>query len=272
MNQTTRKLLLDITHCEDVNTCLNPSTVMHPCLKVVRVQVREGRENYQVPEPWSGDLENAPLLFVSSNPSIGCDVYPKDKWKDDCIVDFFHNRFLVSKPTCCATTRDHDKSWSKENGNGYVTSNLCQCGIYKNVSYWSSIRARAVELMERDVVPGKDYAITEVVHCKSKREKDAENAQANCMEKYFSKILSCSNAKVIIVVGEIAQKAMKKAFKILPSGGEFERSMLCGFERLVLAIPHPNARGGSKKLSVLSDYNKIKQEVKEELSRQFYAN
>jgi hypothetical protein len=31
---------------------------------------------FQHPEPWSGDLESAPLLFVGSNPGSGNDVCP----------------------------------------------------------------------------------------------------------------------------------------------------------------------------------------------------
>ncbi|WP_196524075.1 hypothetical protein [Nostoc commune] len=32
------------------------------------------------------------------------------------------------------------------------------------------VRQRAIELLERDVIPGIDYAITEIVHCKSENE------------------------------------------------------------------------------------------------------
>lgn len=49
----------------------------HPCSDIVGVQEHTSRERHQVPDPWSGAIEQAPILFVSSNPSISTDEpYP----------------------------------------------------------------------------------------------------------------------------------------------------------------------------------------------------
>ena len=52
------------------------------------------RSQLQVPEPWSGNLEHAPILFLSSNPSIStAELYPRWEWPDEEIADFFGRRF-----------------------------------------------------------------------------------------------------------------------------------------------------------------------------------
>ena len=59
-------------------------------------QLQEARSlaGLQVPEPWSGDLEGAPILFLSSNPSIStAELYPRWKWPDEEIAGFFGRRF-----------------------------------------------------------------------------------------------------------------------------------------------------------------------------------
>jgi hypothetical protein len=43
------------------------------CRDVILTQDVPSLEKFQVPEPWCGDLESAPILFVSSNPSIDKD-------------------------------------------------------------------------------------------------------------------------------------------------------------------------------------------------------
>jgi hypothetical protein len=39
------------------------------------------------------------------------------------------------------------------------------------------VRQRAIELLQRDVRPGVDYALTEIVHCKSKSENGVAEAK-----------------------------------------------------------------------------------------------
>jgi hypothetical protein len=82
----TNDLLLEIAHCPNFN-----SNEDNPCRTIVQTQPQE---DYQLPESWSGDLEHAPILFLSSNPSIGMmEKYPSSSWPDDRIIDFFSHRF-----------------------------------------------------------------------------------------------------------------------------------------------------------------------------------
>ncbi|MFZ2490259.1 MAG: hypothetical protein WA208_02125 [Thermoanaerobaculia bacterium] len=78
-------LLLRIARCPVVADAR--ATVGHACHVVVNTQP-VGPEAFHLPEPWNGDLRFAPLLFVSSNPSIGpSEDYPTTGCDDDLIED-----------------------------------------------------------------------------------------------------------------------------------------------------------------------------------------
>lgn len=76
----------------------------------------------------------------------------------------------------------------------------------KSVSFWSQVRNRARELLERDVDEGVDYALTEVVHCKSRSETDIEEALTRCAKRYLRQVVELSGAKVIIILRKHAKK------------------------------------------------------------------
>jgi hypothetical protein len=88
------KLLLEIAKCPITKQCLNGLDSSLECWDVVKVQGTADPNLFQLPEPWSGHLDKAPLLIVSFNPSISKkEEYPTFLWNDDQIVDFFENRF-----------------------------------------------------------------------------------------------------------------------------------------------------------------------------------
>ena len=133
------KLLLAITRCPDLEE--GQTNGSHPCATVVGVQAVANRK---VPEPWSGHIEKAPILFVGSNPSIGDgDADPTSSWTEADTVSYFQRRF------------DRDAVWVPPSE-------------FNKVKFWCSVRARAKELLGRDAVAGEDFALTEVVHCKSR--------------------------------------------------------------------------------------------------------
>jgi len=79
------------------------------------------------------------------------------------------------------------------------------------VPYWIAIRARAAELLEKQtsqVVAGTDYALTEVVRCKSQGEEGVAEARATCVREYLEPTLAASAASVIVVLGAQAKRAV----------------------------------------------------------------
>lgn len=146
-------LLHEIARCPVVDLCLRDRSAKHPCREIVLSQSSASLNEHQVPEPWSGHLEQAPILFLSSNPSISlAEAYPGWSWPDELIQDYFANRFGGG-----------NTPWITQG-----TKSLQHDGTYSGaVAFWAAVRQRAMELLERDVVPGTDYALTEIVHCKS---------------------------------------------------------------------------------------------------------
>jgi hypothetical protein len=82
-------LLREITRCPNIEQCfINPQS-SNPCSKIISTQKVIALANLQVPEPWSGNLEHAPILFLSSNPSLDDEeVIPRWSWSDEWIKDF----------------------------------------------------------------------------------------------------------------------------------------------------------------------------------------
>ena len=183
----------------------------------------------QVPEPWSGDLEGAPVLFLSSNPSIStAEVYPRWEWADEEIADFFGGRFGGGR-----------RQWIKDG-----TKSLRPDGSYgRATAFWAAVRQRAIELLQRDVRPGVDYALTEIVHCKSKSEIGVAAARKRCVPRYLRRVLTSAAARVIVVLGKPAQQAVQEEFNISADALIHGPKALCGRERMLAFLPHTNYRG-----------------------------
>ncbi|MCH7745362.1 MAG: hypothetical protein IIC84_04730, partial [Chloroflexi bacterium] len=133
-----------------------------------------------MPEPYMGNLRGAPILFLGSNPSIGYDhEYPSAVAKDDEIDDFFTNHFEGGQ-----------KEWTQE---GSYVNRLD--GNRAWVPYWAEVKKRAMELLERDDVrPGVDYALSEVVHCKSKGQVGVSKDLDECSTRYLMSLVEESCA------------------------------------------------------------------------------
>lgn len=220
-----RNLALCIARCPNIERALKDAS--HPCRRVVVSQACS-MDEFQVPEPWSGHLTSAPLLFVSSNPGFGLGPhYPTIHWPDDAITDYFSNRFGGGL-----------REWIR-NGNRAL---LVDGSFGKPVAFWNSVRRRAFELYERKVAPGRDYALTEVVHCKSPNEKHGvADASVECSNRYLVHVIAASAAKVIVGLGDIAERQIRRLFGI--DEPQLSTEIVVGEHgRVFTFLPHPNAR------------------------------
>ena len=206
-------LLLEIARCSDLARVRADRS--HPCACIVRVQDK-GADHNQAPEPWSGHIETAPILFIGSNPSIGeRDRFPTASWNGSDVVGYFQRRF--------------------DQVGGCVSS-----GEFNKVRYWTAVRARAKEIIKRDPIPGKDFALTEVVHCKSKGETGVEDALLFCTARWLGRVMSQSGASIIVLLGRHARKCAESW------GRDPHRPVhfgvpIAGHSRAVVILPHPNA-------------------------------
>ncbi len=200
-----------------------------------------------MPEPWYGHLERAPILFLSSNPSIGNppSVFttplpphsmrghplqsrlgraPTMSWENDGLERWYEDAFDF---------RVLDGKWGLEAD-----------GTPKDATrYWSSIKKRAEELIpDRPVQPGIDYALTEAVHCKSREEDGVADALKYCSKRYLLRVLEASAATVIMVMGEHAASAVTSCFEMRPEPHLEGPIRLGDRDRHFAFLPHPNAR------------------------------
>lgn len=227
----TDDLLLEIARCPNVARCLRGEDVSHPCAAIVNHQDELGIEEPYVPVPWIGHIASAPILFFSSNPSVtGVEFAPNASWTNEKIIDFHENGFDEDRP----------RPWIK----GGVR-NLQKDGTYRRhaVRFWASVRSRAAELLgcrKERVMPGADYALSEVVHCCSQQEAGVWQALDECADRYLEPLLEVAGARVIVCLGAHCERMVRERLSL---GTEVlvGPTALGGRARYVAFLPHPNA-------------------------------
>jgi hypothetical protein len=261
-------LLLTIARCPIMEAHLEGRGGHQACREVVLQQwakvpsaearKRRWRREHHAPVPWSGHLDKAPILFISSNPNLSpgdlrkpeevsipepetrdellektVDDHPslrkpfrapKPYWASDEIADVHENNFDV---------------WVKADG---VTPLSGTASRRAKVSYWEFAHAQAQHLVcDRAVRTGWDYALTEVVHCKSAEEHGVDEALAACASRYLMAVVGTSPARVVVVAGAKAAEAIEHVFGVprQAPGTLVEPTSMAGIERLLLYLPHP---------------------------------
>jgi hypothetical protein len=225
-NARAKALALEINSCQEVIEAFNDKS--HPCHEVVKWQADQWKqpilqiENSKMhrPEAWTGDIVNAPILFLSSNPSFNAEEnYPnwqlnKDEWLIDKVADFSINRF----------TSNIKRAYGASDGLSVdqIDRTIGKNGeLLKKVTYWSWARNIVSFIHGKDiseVSAHSDYAMTEIVHCKSKAENGVEKARMKCKDKYLERILELSNAQLIFISGQHACADIKAIYpKEFPS-------------------------------------------------------
>ncbi len=229
----TQEVFESIAYCKNLAIC-RCGDRSHPCAKIVDSQ-HVPDEDFQLPEPWRGQIDKARVLFLGSNPSIGDDRHALHSSPQAQVWESQHLAFGGGSR---AYIVDGIRAVKPDGSSDRV------------VRYWSSIRARARELIPA-AVPGEDYAISEIVHCKSKSEEGVAEAAQTCYATHMSAVFSVAAAKVVIVLGKFAKERLLGAVAppLVPS-----QLKLGGRIRTLLFLPHPNARGVKKALAAHYTY------------------
>lgn len=247
VSEAAKNLMLEISRCPQIS--LAHEDTNHPCNEIVNVQDFSW-DGFQLPEPWSGDLERSQVLCIASNPSINLEEsYPNKIWGDNHILDFFQHRF------------SEDNIWTKNrrvllaDGKSYHN---------KSVAFWNNVHKQVGRAFGRDVEMGIDYAMTEIVHCKSESEIGVKKCKTFCADNWINPIIRLSSAKVIMLFGSIARDWFGNYVgEKLGRAGVMPNVNLGGSPRLIVWVPHPNARGKRNLTEILSemDINLIRQSL-----------
>lgn len=235
-----RALALDIARCQEIaRTGDDPA---HPCRTIVQLQGTPENAQRQVPEAWAGGLESARVLYVSSNPSISeagdhnsgevPERYPRTWWDDESIASFITRRFdqRLDPPL---STDDHFLREDGQQSPGHVR-------------FWRAARKRSTELLGYAADPAVDYAMTEVVRWKSKREVGVASAAQVCAPRYLERTIALCPAPLVVVVGSKARDRLSEMWDLSTQFGKDGASpaentttlTLGGEERLVAYLPH----------------------------------
>jgi hypothetical protein len=204
---TSRQLLHEIARCPNVQQCLGTASP-HPCQKVVHAQELRVAA-HQLPEPWNGRIETAPILFVSSNPSFNPrEQFPNLSWGDEQIATFFTTRF------------DHSDQSSH---------------------FWRVVRRIAEALLGRPPRPGVDYALTEIVRCKSRKEEGVVDAIRECAPRYLARTFEVAGATVIVALGKKARNIVATEVGVGSDIGLHGPVDIATKPRFILMLGHPSA-------------------------------
>lgn len=224
----TDDLLVEIARCRVFRECKSgarPSS--DPCARVVAFQADVGLDDHHLPEPWSGRLSEAPILFVSSNPSINRnEQFPVPGWDDDAIVDFFENRFEGGR-----------KRWVVDGARSLRVDGTHS----RPVRSWTGVRNRASDLLGRPAMPGRDYAVVDIVRCKSPDEVGVAAARLTCATRYLRRTIEASAATVIVTLGEKARPTVASLFGGPPRMGVHGPVEIGGRTRYLASLGHPTS-------------------------------
>ena len=254
------ELLQDIGQCSIAHRHLGASSMLHSCSKILSVQSTTDWSRFQIPEPWNGDIVRAPILFLSSNPSISeHEAYPTGLQDANSLRSYFCDRF--------------NGHWIRE-GVYARNADTSGTGYGKAVRYWASIKRRATELLGRQATPGQDYALSELVHCKSRNEQGVREALSFCTERYLGRLLQCSGAVVIVLVGRkvlghwnelSARHSGNKLSSLprIPDWGGTSHQPVEGLNRFFIYLGHPSS-GEKQKVCYWVSHDKL-QEIRSHL-------
>ena len=221
-----RKLAVAIARCENVAAAVIDKS--HKCHVVVNYQ--DDTPDRHIPEGWFGNLPGARVLFVSSNPSIDpaesheSENFPRSHWTDDAIAEWVTRRIDQSwdeVPVTFQRAGHKDFLWRCVDGKyrGFGSANSPQ-------QTWNKTHKRAIEILGPDADPSQNYALTEVVHCKSTNEHGVADAVPVCASKWLTSIVeTAEQARVILICGSKALNLWaRSAFDLSPEYGRRRKS------------------------------------------------
>ena len=185
----TKNLFREILDCPRVMSASGQ------CSSIILLQ---NRCNFQVPEPWNGDIENAKILILGLNPALDvAELFPSYdcsgawnvmcakgyKWTDPVVEKFFEKRYSEGCPQCGLHYADVNANPVK------ILSNSCVYKTAKN-PFWKTVIAYASAVTKSSCAIN-DLVFSDCIHCKSSNGAGCGISVKNiCMKNYFQRVMS----------------------------------------------------------------------------------
>lgn len=229
---------------------------LHDCYEIVEWQVDlielyKGRkkciidDEYQLPEPFSGKIDKADYLILSSNPAFSfCENFPvvkKYKSKPDDVIDFFYNRLNNYSNPSYLTKASKICKWVSELDQGIIKTPI---DYPIDEEYIKITDTEKSEFINKDKI-----VLVDSVPFKSNGEYGVPNAIKFCLENYLSQRLDLFEGKYIIICGDYAERVLNH----IKSSSTRSKIISKGINK-VFIVPHPCAWGTD-----IDKINKIEQ-------------
>lgn len=191
-SKITKNLFWEIIDCPRVMSASGP------CSSIISLQ---NRCNFQVPEPWNGDIENAKILILGLNPALDvAELFPSYdlcsgawnvmcakgyKWTDPVVEKFFEDRYSACSTQCGLRYKYADV-------NADPVKILSKSCVYKTAKnpFWKTVIAYA-SAVTNNKCEIKDLVFSDCIHCKSSNGAGCGISVKNiCMKNYFQRVIS----------------------------------------------------------------------------------
>ena len=175
------KDIIKVARCENIDW--DAGVGKGACEKIVAYQgisPSSFKDEYQLPEPFSGEIDKAKYLIIGSNPAYKKEEtpFPRYSWNDKDIASFFYDRM------------------SSYSNKGHLT------GCKKVISWITGYGVGNIK--------NEEIALSDIVHCKSNKEAGVSKACSICAEKHLEHVLGLFNGKYIILLGSKIQDCLDK--------------------------------------------------------------
>lgn len=242
-------VIRDVVYNKDIQTLLKKPDLKHPYGEITQFQIDESEDNdtsindegFQIGEPFDGDIENAPVLFLSSNPAFNFDEVSPRYFHESGKV-FFPERIDITRKVKISEgeySLDEiikrltipQKEFSFEEIKKFLKTRIQTSPARNNrdrtlriplrdggtigVPYWTCVRNNTELLLPQDLKsswtnlnPSQKarevikYAVCmEIVPFRSNGEVGVDNAKDTCWNSFTKHLLELSGASVIVLVG-----------------------------------------------------------------------
>ena len=245
-SKTLDTIIKEIVYNKDVHNLLLRPDATHPYGEIVQFQIDECKDNgttieeegFQIGEPFDGDIEHAPILFLSSNPAFNFDevspryfpasgkIFMPEHFDENKKVKISDGEYSLEELKKKLTVPQKEMTF--EEIKDFFTTRIQKSPARSDkdqtlripikdggtalVKYWGCVRNNTEFLLPQALITGSSpsqkareimkYAVCmEIVPFRSNQEEGVPNALNTCWDTFTKHLLALSGASVIVLIG-----------------------------------------------------------------------